>query len=127
MTEGEATAEDAAVAEPEAAEEATEAATEAEATGDAAAEEDATEDEGSGRRGGGSTRSSWPTPSASARSPTAIPFRRMQNAYEGDTEAAARDDDAAVAEKVRQWELKQGLEPRDWVKWGREEEGRDQD
>jgi hypothetical protein len=47
--------------------------------------------------------------------------RRVTEAYGGDAAAAARDDDATVAKKVRQWELANGVEPRDWVKIGQVE------
>ena len=35
-------------------------------------------------------------------------------AYNGNMAAAVKDDDATVAERVRQWEIARGLEPRDW-------------
>lgn len=49
--------------------------------------------------------------------------RRVAEAYGGDIEAAASDDDATVVERVRQWELAHGLEPNDWAAIGREERG----
>ena len=45
----------------------------------------------------------------------------VTNAYNGDTEAAMKDDDDTVAERVREWEISQGREPRDWVAIGRNE------
>lgn len=48
-------------------------------------------------------------------------------AYGGDIAQALQDDDATVFERVRQWEISEGIEPRDWVRWGKEEEGRDED
>ena len=42
-------------------------------------------------------------------------------AYDGDIEAAAKDDDATVAKRVREWEISEGIEPRDWIANGREE------
>ena len=53
--------------------------------------------------------------------------RRVAEAYEGDLVRAASDDDATVAVKVAEWERAHGLEPRDWVQLGRDEEGRSHD
>ena len=53
--------------------------------------------------------------------------RRVSEAYGGDIEQAARDSDEQVAARVAKWERAQGLEPREWVAIGREEEGRDED
>jgi hypothetical protein len=56
-------------------------------------------------------------------------FRKVSNyyanavtrAYRKDHAAAARDSDEQVATKVREWEISEGIEPRDWVKIGQEE------
>jgi hypothetical protein len=56
-------------------------------------------------------------------------FRRVANRYPlrvteacgRDRAAAARDTDAEVARRVRDWEIAQGIEPRDWPAIGREE------
>ena len=50
--------------------------------------------------------------------------RLVTEAYEGDQAQAMADDDATVAARVAEWECSQGLTPRDWVAWGRDEEGR---
>ena len=42
-------------------------------------------------------------------------------AYDGDIEAAAKDDDATVAKRVREWEISEGIEPCNWFAIGREE------
>ncbi len=52
---------------------------------------------------------------------------RVTEAYLGNQEEASRDDDATVAERVRQWEIAHGIEPRDWVKIGQVDEGREDD
>ena len=60
-------------------------------------------------------------------------FRRVSNryprtvaeAYGGDIAAADADSDEEVADRVREWELSEGIEPRDWYAIGREDEGRD--
>lgn len=46
---------------------------------------------------------------------------RVVDAYDGDLSAAARDDDATVAERVAEWERANGLEPPDWPAIGRAE------
>jgi hypothetical protein len=48
-------------------------------------------------------------------------------AYDGDIEAAAKDDDVTVANRVREWEISEGIEPRDWIANGREERHGDPD
>jgi hypothetical protein len=48
-------------------------------------------------------------------------------AYNGDIRAAAKDDDATVAARVREWEISQGIEPRDWVAIVREQRRGDPD
>ena len=47
--------------------------------------------------------------------------RVVNDAYNGDQEAAMRNGDATVAARVREWELAQGIEPRDWLEIGRTE------
>jgi hypothetical protein len=47
--------------------------------------------------------------------------RRVAEAYGGDLARAMGDDDATVAERVRQWEIAQGLEPTDWIAVGKAE------
>jgi hypothetical protein len=51
--------------------------------------------------------------------------RRVWEAYGGDIAMAAGDSDEHVAATVREWEIANGLEPRDWVAWGRDQEGRE--
>ena len=46
---------------------------------------------------------------------------RVSEAYNYDHEAALRDDDLTVARRVREWELDQGLVPRDWISIGKAE------
>jgi hypothetical protein len=48
----------------------------------------------------------------------------LEPAYGGDIEQVARDTDEQVAARVAEWERAQGMEPRDWVAWGRREEGK---
>jgi hypothetical protein len=56
-------------------------------------------------------------------------FHRVANAYPRivafayglDIAAAAKDDDATVAARVREWEIAQGIEPRDWIATGLEQ------
>lgn len=47
--------------------------------------------------------------------------RRVAEAYGGDIAAAAQDGDVTVAQRVRNWEIDQGIEPMDWIAIGREE------
>ncbi len=49
---------------------------------------------------------------------------QVTRAYGGDIEQVARDTDEQVAARVAEWERAQGMEPRDWVAWGRREEGK---
>jgi hypothetical protein len=51
--------------------------------------------------------------------------RVVAEAYGGDIAAAARDTDEQVSVRVREWEVRQGLEPQDWIAIGRSE-GRDE-
>ena len=47
--------------------------------------------------------------------------RRVAEAYGGDIERAARDDDATVAATVAAWEAAHGLQVQDWYALGRDE------
>ena len=44
--------------------------------------------------------------------------RRVAEAYDGDLERAAADNNEVVAANVSAWERRQGIEPRDWAAIG---------
>jgi len=52
--------------------------------------------------------------------------RVVTDAYGGDIDAAAADDDDTVAARVAEWERSQGIEPRDWHAIGRDERDDDE-